>query len=42
LPKSGDFSQPGNYHGIMLLKVLYKVVTNIIKARRSNTDTRVP
>ena len=33
LPKSGDLSQPGNYRGIMLSEVLYKVVANILKAR---------
>ena len=33
LPKSGDLSQPGNYRGIMLLGVLYKVAGNILKAR---------
>jgi len=33
LPKSGDLSQPGNYRGIMLLEVLYKVIANIIKTR---------
>jgi len=33
LPKSGDLSKPGNYRGIMLLEVLYKVVANIIKSR---------
>jgi len=33
LPKSGDLSQPGNYRGIMLLEVLYKVAGNILKAR---------
>ena len=29
----GPYSQPGNYRGIMLLEVLYKVVANVIKAR---------
>jgi len=33
LPKSGDLSKLGNYRGIMLLEVLYKVVANIIKGR---------
>jgi len=33
LPESGDLSNPGNYRGIMLLEVLYKVVANIIKSR---------
>jgi len=33
LPKSGDLSQRGNYRGIMLLEVLYKIVANLIKAR---------
>jgi len=33
LPKSGDLSQPGNYRGVMLLEVLYKVIANLIKDR---------
>jgi len=33
LPKSEDLSKPGNYRGIMLLEVMYKIAANIIKFR---------
>ena len=33
LPKKGDLSKPGNYRGIMLLEVVYKVVAKIIHSR---------
>ena len=33
LPKKGDLSQPGNYRGIMLLEVAYKIVANVVDAR---------
>ena len=33
LPKKGDLSQPGNYRGIMLLEVAYKIVGNLLLAR---------
>ena len=33
LPKKGDLSLPGNYRGIMLLEVAYKIVANIIQKR---------
>jgi sorting nexin-29 len=33
LEKKGDLSLPGNYRGIMLLEVPYKVIANILKAR---------
>ena len=35
LPKKGDLSQPGNYRGIMLLEVAYKIVANILLKRLS-------
>ena len=33
LPKKGDLSKPGNYRGIMMLEVFYKIVGNIILSR---------
>ena len=33
LPKKGDLSKPGNYRGIMMLEVFYKIAGNIILAR---------
>jgi hypothetical protein len=30
LPKKGDLSNPGNYRGIMMLEVAYKIVANIL------------
>ena len=33
LPKKGDKSLPGNYRGIMMLEVAYKIVANILHAR---------
>ena len=33
LPKKGDLSLPGNYRGIMLLEVAYKIVGNLLLAR---------
>ncbi len=33
LPKKGDLSNPGNYRGIMMLEVAYKVVANILLTR---------
>ena len=33
LPKKGDLSYPGNYRGIMLLEVAYKIVANVLKKR---------
>ena len=33
IPKKGDLSQPGNYRGIMLLEVSYKIIANILLAR---------
>ena len=33
LPKKGDLSQPGNYRGIVLLEVAYKVVARILASR---------
>ena len=33
LPKKGDLSKPGNYRGIMLLEVSYKIVAIIIHER---------
>ena len=33
LPKRGDLSKPGNYRGIMLLEVSYKIVATIIHER---------
>ena len=35
LPKKGDRSLPGNYRGIMLLEVAYKIVANILFMRLS-------
>ena len=32
-PKKGDLSQPGNYRGIMLLDVAYKIIANIVQSR---------
>ena len=33
LPKKGDLSLPGNYRGIMLLEVSYKIIAIIIQRR---------
>ena len=33
LPKKGDLTQPGNYRGIVLLEVAYKVVARILASR---------
>ena len=33
LPKKGDLSDPGNYRGIMMLEVAYKIVANLLHAR---------
>ena len=33
LPKKGDLSQPGNYRGIMLLEIAYKIVAKIVHER---------
>mmetsp|Transcript_64854 Transcript_64854/g.193832 ORF Transcript_64854/g.193832 Transcript_64854/m.193832 type:complete len:601 (-) Transcript_64854:243-2045(-) len=33
LPKKGDLSQPGNYRGIMMLEVAYKIVANLLNER---------
>jgi hypothetical protein len=33
LPKKGDLSQPGNYRGIMLLEVPYKIIATILQRR---------
>ena len=33
LPKKGDLSVAGNYRGIMMLEVAYKIVANLIHAR---------
>ena len=33
LPKKGDLSLPGNYRGIMMLEVAYKIVANLVHAR---------
>ena len=33
LPKKGDLSLTGNYRGIMMLEVAYKIVANILRAR---------
>ena len=33
LPKKGDLSKPGNYRGIMLLEVSYKIIAIIIHGR---------
>ena len=33
LPKKGDLRLPGNYRGIMMLEVAYKIVANIILSR---------
>ena len=32
-PKKGDLSQPGNYRGIMLLEVAYKIIAILIHDR---------
>jgi len=34
LPKKGDMHNPGNYRGIMMLEVAYKIVENILRKRR--------
>ena len=31
LPKKGDLSLAGNYRGIMLLEVAYKIVANLLR-----------
>jgi len=33
LAKKGDLSQPGNYRGIMMLEVAYKIVANLLNER---------
>ena len=33
LPKKGDLRQPGNYRGIVLLEVAYKIVARILASR---------
>jgi hypothetical protein len=33
LEKKGDLSKAGNYRGIMVLEVPYKVVANVLKVR---------
>ena len=33
LPKKGDLSNAGNYRGIMMLEVAYKIVANIMESR---------
>ena len=33
LPKKGDLTNPGNYRGIMMLEVAYKIAANILKSR---------
>ena len=33
LPKKGDLSLPGNYRGIMILEIAYKIVAKIIQQR---------
>ena len=33
LPKKGDLSKPGNYRGIMMQEVFYKIIGNIILGR---------
>ena len=33
LPKKGDLSDPGNYRGIMMLEVAYKILANLLHAR---------
>ena len=33
LPKKGDLSEAGNYRGIMLLEIAYKIAANILKKR---------
>ena len=33
LPKKGDLSDAGNYRGIMMLEVAYKIIANLIHAR---------
>ena len=33
LPKKGDLSLPGNYRGIMMLEVGYKIIGHILLAR---------
>ena len=33
MPKKGDLSQPGNYRGIMLLEVAYKILAILIHER---------
>ena len=33
LPKKGDLSLAGNYRGIMMLEVAYKIIANIVRSR---------
>ena len=33
LPKKGDLSEPGNYRGLMMLEVCYKIVANLLLER---------
>ena len=42
LPKKGDRSLPGNYRGIMLLEVAYKIVANLLLARLTPIKEALP